>query len=175
MGLLPQLRLRNVHTPLSYSLRRAPGPANHGGPGVRLSAPFTNENRPSVRKPGPKDGRRSAKSSVGQERASGNTRPVVRKKDGLPIGFLTERQKGEYGDGSKMEPRNQNFIASQHPMQLVGPRLSPYQWGFPRPTEHVSSGDRTWPRPTFHLGWLYYSTQPPTCEDRLCDWHYKRI
>lgn len=112
---------------------------------------------------------------VGQERASGNTRPVVRKKDGLPIGFLTERQKGEYGDGSKMEPRNQNFIASQHPMQLVGPRLSPYQWGFPRPTEHVSSGDRTWPRPTFHLGWLYYSTQLPTCEDRLCDWHYKRI
>ena len=61
MGLLPQLRLRNVHTPLSYSLRRAPGPANHGGPGVRLSAPFTNENRPSARKPGPKDGRRSAK------------------------------------------------------------------------------------------------------------------
>lgn len=174
MGLLPQLRLRNVHTPLSYSLRRAPGPANHGGPGVRLSAPFTNENRPSVRKPGPKDGRRSAKSSVGQERASGNTRPVVRKKgrashwllDGTPKRRIWKWFKKKWNQGIKI---------SQHPMQLVGPRLSPYQWGFPRPTEHVSSGDRTWPRPTFHLGWLYYSTQLPTCEDRLCDWHYKRI
>lgn len=173
MGLLPQLRLRNVHTPLSYSLRRAPGPANHGGPGVRLSTPFTKENRPSARKPEPKDGRRSAKSSVGQESASGNTRPEVRKKDGLPIGFLTERQKGEYGNGSKKW--NQGIKVSQHPMQLVGPRLSPYQWGFPRPTEHVSSGDRTWPRPTFHLGWLYYSTPFPTCEDRLCDVYYKHI
>lgn len=107
------------------------------------------------------------------KRASGNTRPVVRKKDGLPIGFLTERQKGEYGNGSKKW--NQGIKISQHPMQLVGPRLSPYQWGFPRPTEHVSSGDRTWPRPTFHLGWLYYSTPFPTCEDRLCDVYYKHI
>lgn len=113
MGLLPQLRLRNVHTPLSYSLRRAPGPANHGGPGVRLSTPFTKENRPSARKPEPKDGRRSAKSSVGQESASGNTRPEVRKKDGLPIGFLTERQKGEYGNGSKNGTKESKFHSTR--------------------------------------------------------------
>lgn len=74
-----------------------------------------------------------------------------------------------------MEPRNQSFPIPDVGIGWAAPITVTRNKGLPRPAEHGSFGDRIWPRPTFHLGWLYYNTQPPLCEDRLCDWNYKCI
>lgn len=158
-----------MQTPLSYSLRKSAGILQTTRVPVFAFSPFSTQKNVLQPENRAKGRQNVIFSPAIRESPRGNPpggeepgRVSLRRLDGTPKRRIWKWLKAIKPNKQK----NDRFTAPDATGWATPITVSA---GFSTSRRTQTAGDRPWPRPTFHLGCLYYSTQFPTWEDRLCD------